>query len=376
MATHYDVIIIGAGPAGTTCARLLARANAKVLLIDKALFPRDKPCGDYISARLSTKLQQLDLLPSLKGVSPCYLGDLLFTHPTSGSFNLCRPPLEGFVCKRFDFDSLLFEAARKEVDVLEGVAVKKILFDGGRAVGVQADAKTFYATVIVGADGANGICAKALGVETFDENHNAVALRAYYTNVKDLTDSIELHFLDEVQPGYFWIFPLNKQTGEANVGLGMLSRNVRNSNVHLKDLLPRITQEHPQFKDRFTEASPLSPIKGWSLPFGSKKRPVVFNGALLIGDAAGLIDPMSGEGIENGVRSAECAALAIQKALAANDLSFLKSYQKELESLLRAELRRSYWIQKACRSPTMLKMFFHLLKRSSAGRKILVNKFF
>lgn len=378
----YDVIVVGAGPAGSICARSLGQANLRVLLIDKAHFPRDKICGDFISARLCDRLIQSGLHDLLKKAPHALIDDLLFSHPTAGSFYtkdaLNRESTSGFVCKREDLDAILFKEAKKYADVLEGVKIKGLLIEEGQVVGVRSDEKTFRAKIVVGADGANGVIAKALGVNTFDEEHNAVAIRSYYSNIKGMTSSVELHFLDEVQPGYFWIFPVDHAAGEANVGLGILSRNVRNNNVQLKQLLNRIIKEHPQFRERFADASCLAPTKGWSLPFGSKKRPLAFNGALLIGDAAGLIDPMSGEGIENAFRSAECASSVIQKAIAANDFSqpFLMQYDEVLERMLRAELRKGFIIQKVSRNPFFLKLIFFLLKHSRAGRRIIANKFF
>lgn len=380
MANEYDVIIVGGGPAGSICAHILGQSQVKVLLIEKGQFPRDKTCGDFISARLSDHMKRLGVCNAVKMTPHAMSDDLLFSHPAVGSFlikdSLKRICSTGFVCKREHLDQALFEKAKKSVDILEGTKVKGLLFDNDKVVGVATESQKFYAKIVVGADGANGVIAKALGVETLDENHNAVAIRSYYSNVKGLTNSVELHFIDEVQPGYFWIFPTGP--GEANVGLGVLSRNVRYRNLQLKQLLEKIIKEHPQFCERFTHSIRLAPIKGWSLPFGSKKRPISFNGALLIGDAAGLIDPMSGEGIENAFRSAECAAKTIQQALAANDfsLSSLKNYEKDLESLLRPELRRGYIIQKISRNPTCLKLIFFLLKHFPFTRKLIANKFF
>lgn len=375
---NYDIIVIGAGPSGSTCATLLARGGAKVLLLEKSLFPRDKICGDFISARLKDNLEKSNLAPLLKGTHYGAVTDLLFSHPKAGSFTLSRPPAQGFICKREAFDRLLFEQAQAKVDVLTDAPVKKLLFKGAQVVGVQTADQTFRAKIVVGADGANGITAKALGVQTFDENHNAVAIRAYYAQVEGIGQTAELHFLDEVQPGYFWIFPLNPATGEANVGLGLLSRQVRYGNVQLKTLLERIITTHPSFIHRFRRSERLSPVKGWSLPFGSKKRPVAFPGAVLLGDAAGLIDPMSGEGIENGIRSAQVVAPVLLRSLAAGDYSqeFLLQYQRDLERLLRSELRQSYWIQKLCRNQMVLRSFFWFLQRSSNAKKILVDKFF
>lgn len=384
MSDDYDVIVVGAGPAGSICARSIGQVNAKarILLIDKTQFPRDKTCGDFISARLCDNMKRLELYDAVKMAPQAVIEDLLFSHPTVGSFyvkdSLNREKSTGFVCKRENLDAVFIEEAKKYVDVLEGVKVKGLVFEDGRVVGVQSEDKTFRAKLVVGADGANGVTAKALGVSTLDENHNAVAIRSYYSNVKGMTASVELHFLDEVQPGYFWIFPVNQTTGEANVGLGVLSSHVRNCNLQLKQLMNRIIKEHPQFRERFAESHCLAPMKGWSLPFGSKKRPLAFNGAILVGDAAGLIDPMSGEGIENAFRSGECAAKIIQQALVANNFSqqFLTKYEKALEAMLRPELRKGYLIQKISRNPTFLKLIFLLLKHSRMGRRVIANKFF
>ncbi len=382
MSTDYDVIVVGAGPAGSVCARILGMSGVKVLLIDRSHFPRNKTCGDFVSARLCDKLKQLGLYNAIEKIPHAIIEDLLFSHPSVGDFcvkeSLNRQISAGFVCKREDLDAVFFNAAKDHVDVLEGVRIKKLLVENGQVTGVHSENATFRAKVVIGADGANGVTAKALGLETLDENHNAVAIRTYYKNIKNMSSSVELHFLDSVQPGYFWIFPLNHKTGEANVGLGILSRNVRNRRLQLKQLLEKIIKEHPQFRDRFADAQCLSPIQGWSLPFGSKKRSVAFAGALLIGDAAGLIDPMSGEGIENAVRSAECAANIILQALIANDFSstFLMKYEKTLERLLRPELRKGYWIQKLSRNPVLLKLLFLFLKHSRSGRRVIANKFF
>lgn len=378
----YDVIVVGAGPAGSVCAHVLGRGGARVLLLDKETFPRDKPCGDFLSTRLCQRLKKLALYEAVEKAPHGAIDDLLFSHPCVGSF-LVRESLDryvppGLVCRREHLDVVLVGEAKKYVDFREGVKVKELIREGGMVVGVKCENETFRAKVVVGADGANGFMARALGVETMDENHNAVSVRSYYTHVKGMSRCVELHFLDEVQPGYFWIFPVDHETGEANVGLGILSRNVRNRNVQLKKLLEWVVHEHPQFRDRFVDAKCIAPIKGWSLPFGSKRRQLAFAGAILTGDAGGLIDPMSGEGIENAIRSAECAAEVILKALAAGDFTqkFLQHYEERLETLLRPELRKGYLIQKVSRNPLMLKLVFLLLKHSRAGRRVIADKFF
>lgn len=378
----YDAIVVGAGPAGAVCAYILGLSGARVLLLDKEKFPRDKPCGDFVSGRLCERLKKLSLYESVANTPHCVIDDLLFSHPHVGSFlirnSLNREVNSGFVCPRQHLDAVLVGEAKKHVDFREGVKVKGLIWEGNQIVGVQSEQEAFIAKLVVGADGANGVTAKALGVATMDEDHNAVSIRSYYTQVKGMTKSVELHFLDQVQPGYFWIFPVDYAKGEANVGLGILSRNVRNQNVQLKKLLESIVQEDPQFRERFAQAKCITPVKGWPLPFGSKRRPLAFPGAILTGDAGGLIDPMSGEGIENAIRSAECAAEVVLKALAADDYSqkFLRQYETGVEKLLRSELRKGYLIQKMSRNPLILKLVFLLLKHSRTGRRVIADKFF
>ncbi|HET6567361.1 MAG TPA: NAD(P)/FAD-dependent oxidoreductase, partial [Rhodothermales bacterium] len=170
---------------------------------------------------------------------------------------------------------------------------------------------------------------------------------AYYEGVTGFNDlnNVELHFVDEAIPGYFWIFPM--ANGRANVGLGMLSHSVKKKDVKLKELL-EVCIDHPRFKERFKDARRVSQVKGWGLPLGSKPRPMAGNGWMLVGDAASLIDPFTGEGIGNAMVSGEKAALWAARAKAADDYSaaFLKGYETDVLKYLQGELRLSHAMQR------------------------------
>ena len=131
-----------------------------------------------------------------------------------------------------------------------------------------------------------------------------VALRQYFEGVVGLSDQIELHFIDEVRPGYFWIFPL--EGDRANVGIGMDHRDIKARGIDLKEALAAAVAS-TTFGARFRDARPLEAPVGWNLPVGSRRRPAHGNGFLLLGDAAGLIDPFTGEGIGNALYSARFA---------------------------------------------------------------------
>ena len=171
-------------------------------------------------------------------------------------------------------------------------------------------------------------------------------------NVTGFSDdnAVELHFYDELLPGYFWIFPL--PGNKANVGLGMLSSFVSKRKPNLKRLLKEIIETHPNVKERFKNATPLEDVKGFGLPLGSKKRRISGNRYLLLGDAAALINPLSGEGIANAIRSGRVAAEHIQRAFNEKrfDAEFNLAYDNEIYKRMWGELRLNYWIQIAMRN--------------------------
>ncbi|UCH11574.1 MAG: NAD(P)/FAD-dependent oxidoreductase [Fidelibacterota bacterium] len=197
--------------------------------------------------------------------------------------------------------------------------------------------------------------ARKTGLYHHDPRHWVVALRQYYQNVGGLTDQIELHYVDEVIPGYFWIFPL--ENGYANVGIGMLHEYIKRQNVDLKQAL-KSAIESPTFRERFTNAEPKEEPVGWNLPVGSKHRQMVGNGFMLLGDAAGLIDPFTGEGIGNALYSAKYAIEVAREALTAQDVSaaFLSRYDERLWAAIGGELKVSTQLQKIGRHRLLLNL--------------------
>ncbi|VVC02714.1 Digeranylgeranylglycerophospholipid reductase [Candidatus Burarchaeum australiense] len=208
--------------------------------------------------------------------------------------------------------------------------------------------REFRAKILVGADGAHSVIARKTGCVTEpDPRHSCAAVRAYYTGVAGPKDRIELHFIDEVLPGYFWIFPVSKT--EHNVGLGMLVKDMQGKHVNLKEVMFNAIEKNALFKPRFKNAKLSSEVRGWNLPLGSRRQKVHGNGYLLVGDAASLIDPFTGEGVGNATTSAKIASLVIEKALKLNDFSeqMLSEYADNLWAELGSELQTSYNLQRA-----------------------------
>ncbi len=354
--TDYDVIIVGGGPAGSTCASYLAKQNHKVLLVDKATFPRDKACGDGISGKSLAALQELGIDVKVEKAKHRRISGVIFSSPKG---KVVEIPVKqegkhaGYDCRRFVYDNVLFQHAKELVETIEGFSVTGVVKEGDQVVGVKGidtDTKkerTFRAKIIVGADGANSGIAKSMGLHRVDPKHHSSALRMYYKNVAGMKDMIEIHFTDSIIPGYFWIFPLEDNI--ANVGIGMIIEDMSKKHINLKDAMFDIINNNPLFKERFKNAEMVEgTLKGWNLPLGSKRRKCHGDGFLLIGDAASLIDPFTGEGIGNAMISGKLAASVINEAIIAGDYSqnTLKKYEELLSRTLDNEFKTSYRMQK------------------------------
>jgi len=355
---EYDIIIVGAGPSGSTAAMYAGRHGLKSLLLDRQEFPRDKVCGDALSGKTVNILKDLDLLDEVGELPGALIRRVIFGSPKHDMVNVdftsgaVENAPTGFVIRRQIFDNFLFRRAREAAtDVVQNFMVTDLIEEDGRVVGIRGkDRKTgeereYFGQVVLGADGFNSVVAKQTGLYDHDPEHWVVALRRYYANVGGLTDQIELHYVDEVLPGYFWIFPL--ENGYANVGIGMLHAFIKDRGVNLRDALDHAI-ESPAFKDRFEGAEPQERPTGWNLPVGSKHRKNYGNGFLLLGDAAGLIDPFTGEGIGNAMYSAKYAVETAVEAMNTGDFSegFFQRYDDRLWAEIGDELQVSHKLQR------------------------------
>src|SRR3989338_7354364 len=323
---EYDVIIVGGGPAGSSTALVVNKNGVKnVLLVDKARFPRDKICGDAFSGKSMGIARELGILYDYNGAPHEPVYGVLFSSPKGTIVDIPFPGAEdrkktkpGFCMRRINTDNVLFSNAKKKVDTIEEFTVTDLIWENDFVAGIKGKQKDgneiqIRSKLVIGADGTNSVIAQKVGQSLSPPEHQVIATRGYYHGVTGMSGNIELHFVDEVMPGYFWIFPLDN--GWANVGLGLLTSEKQKRGLDLKKTQELIIANNPLFKDRFKDAKiDELGIKVWTLPLASYHRKNHGNGWLLVGDAASLIDPFSGEGVGNAMTAGKFAGKHVARA--------------------------------------------------------------
>lgn len=380
----YDIVIVGAGPAGFACAYQLRNENIRVAIIDQATFPRDKICGDALSADVINQLYRMD--PILGEKFQSYSNKISshgvqFTAPNHHSINFdYKNPnhgnAAGYISKRIDFDHFLFQQIENQpnITVFEGEKVVDLTY---KDHGIQLITQTrrLRSQMIIGADGAHSVVNRKLGNIKIDKNHYCAGIRQYYQGVTGFQpgEHIELHFYKELLPGYFWIFPL--PDGQANIGLGMLSSEIQKKKLDLKKVLEELIRSKPDLIKRFSNAKALEKPQGFGLPIGSKKRMLSGDYFLLLGDAASLIDPFTGEGIGNAIRSGRIAADHLIKVFKNQSFEAIahKSYDDMIYEKMWKELQISRKIQLLLRYPKLFNFIINKANRNSSFRTLLTS---
>ncbi|GLY88589.1 geranylgeranyl reductase family protein [Actinoallomurus iriomotensis] len=323
-ATEADVIVVGAGPAGSATAYHLAQAGLDVLLLEKTVFPREKVCGDGLTPRATKQLLKmgvdLDAPGWIRNKGLRIIGGgvrMELPWPDLSSY-----PDYGLVRTRMDFDQILAERAvaagaklRMNTSVTE-----PILDDTGRITGVVAKTPDgevrFSAPLVVAADGNSTRLSLALGLRKRDDRPMGVAVRRYYTSPRhddDYLESwLELWDGERLLPGYGWVFGVGD--GTSNVGLGLLNTSDAFKNVDYRALLRSWLAGMPE-EWGYVEENATGPVRGAALPMGFNRTPHYTRGLLLVGDAGGMINPFNGEGIAYAMESAEMAAEVIVQAI-------------------------------------------------------------
>jgi menaquinone-9 beta-reductase len=346
-----DVIVVGAGPSGSTAAYYLAQSGLNVLLIEKSRFPRDKVCGDGLTPRAVKSLVAMGVDVSeeagwLRNKGLRVIGGgmrLELDWPELSSW-----PGYGLVRTRASLDEQLARRAQAAgAKLLEGTTVTgPVLDSSGRIVGVETtdnterargSSVTYRARVVVAADGNSSRLSVAMGLRKRDDRPMGVAVRTYYTSPRHEDDYLEswleLWDGDRLLPGYGWIFGMGD--GTSNVGLGMLNTSEAFGKTDYRELLKRWLRSMPE-EWGYVEENRTEPVRGAALPMGFNRTPPYHKGLLLAGDAAGMVNPFNGEGIPYAMESGEILARVVAQALArptrAETERVLRSYHTELQA--------------------------------------------
>ncbi|GAA1417891.1 geranylgeranyl reductase family protein [Catellatospora sp. NPDC049111] len=344
-----DVIVVGAGPGGSAAAYHLAKHGAKVLLLEKTEFPREKVCGDGLTPRAVKQLIDMgvDVSPEAgwlhnKGLRVIGGGVRLeLDWPDLASF-----PDFGLVRTRMDFDDMLAKrAVAAGADLRTGHNVTGPVLDtDGRVVGVEVRTpdgdRTLRSHLVVAADGVSGRFALALGMAKREDRPMGVAVRRYYHSPVKANDDYLESWLElrsreagaAQLPGYGWIFGLGD--GRVNVGLGVLNSSKAYQATNYRTMLTDWIGSTPE-EWGLTEENADGKILGAALPMGFNRTPHYTRGMMLVGDSGGMVNPFNGEGIAYAMESGQLAAEVLIQALArpagpARELA-LQAYPSELK---------------------------------------------
>ncbi len=348
----HDVLVVGGGPSGSSCAYWLAEAGWDVALVEKKVFPREKTCGDGLTPRSVRQIADMGIEGALAGAHR-FSG--LRTHAYGKVLDLAWPdhpsfPSYGYVITRHDLDAIVNERAVKAgATVWQGTEATEPIFEHGPAapgpgalpscVGAVVKDKSTGGTrsvrarYVVVADGANSRFGRALGTTRDRSQPMGMALRGYYSSPGHDQPFIESH-LDirdddgKVVPGYGWIFPLGD--GRVNVGVGLLSTDRRWKGVNTSTLMEHFVAGAPK-EWELSPSTCLGPPTGGKLPMGLAVGPRVGATTLVVGDAAGSINPFNGEGIAYGYETGRLAAASLGEALCGNGPEALDRYETRLE---------------------------------------------
>lgn len=414
---HFDVIVVGGGPGGSAAANYAAKGGNRVLLLEKAVYPRDKTCGDAVGGKSLKHVEELGVKPLVEMTPHNRVTGIIFSSANGQQIHCSLPEEEienkeaGYALPRKQFDYMMFQKATESVlgnggSVIQDFTVTNVNVEGAGAsqkiVGVTGiiggkrsgnESLTFTAALTVGAGGYTCPVAKTV-TETChnepmrDDLHYCGAYREYWVDVGGCEGEqipIEIHFIKEVIPGYWWVFPVGvNEEGKTvvNVGIGMVIDEMNKQSVKLKKLQKWVIEEHPVFSKRFENATMIKGSgKGHQLPFGSpRKNPPSFQprrsamaGAICVGDAASLVDPFSGEGVGNALVSAKMAITHFDKDAHSDGLptEVAEAYMKTLWAELGPELTNSLKMQKMVRKTWLMNWFIKKANKKPALKDLL-----
>jgi geranylgeranyl reductase family protein len=366
-----DVVVAGAGPSGAAAAIHLSRAGFRVILADTRVFPRDKVCGDFVSPVALRELRDLGVaeLPEyrsshrIRSAAVHVDGEHLMTSaiPKAG-----RLAAHGRVIPRKALDEWIVRRAQTSgAELREGYRVEafKALRDHIN-ISVRHNGRplTLRARVLIGADGSSSLIARLLRGRGVPDEDRIIAVRGYFEGVEGPPNRADIYFSNRIFPGYYWLFPTGRTS--ANVGVGLASGTFPPSGEHLRTVLVDLIQQDAALRERLGNARLVGDIVGWPLTTYDDTLPITGERVLLAGDAAGLINPLNGEGIQYALLSGRWAAEAVAHCAESNDFSAdaLAAYAARVSSELRYDMTVARTILQLIRNRGLNRLWLEAVK--------------
>lgn len=381
---NFDILIIGAGPSGCMCALQLAESGLSVVLTDKAKFPREKVCGDGIGNDVLKQFARLN-----SGIAERFmkLGKGVKSHGfLVSSYNSMILELDlakknddhpaGFVMERRDFDEFMLKEVKNtgNITILENTLIERLEKKDDEVIAYSGDI-AIHAKMLVGADGAYSLTARTFLDRKPDLRNYYACVRTYFDNVQGLSSRnfIEFHFVKDILPGYFWIFPLGGK--RANVGFGVIASDAKKRNLKLKEIFRDIIDKHPYLSERFQDSIQTDSLKSYGLPAASLTNSMSGDRFILTGDAAVLADPFTGEGIGNAIRSGRFAAEHLIEVFNVQNFSpeMNKKYELRLKNALQNEVKRGKLVLRLLRHPKLVDFIASRAKGNQSLKKLLTS---
>lgn len=373
METHPDVVVVGGGPAGSAAAFWLARSGRSVILVEKKAYPREKACGDGLTPRAIHQLQEMGFdfsIPQFHRIDGLrsYAGSdlsLEMMWPDHPIF----PPWGG-VIRRRDLDARVADLVRAQGAIVRDRSEATAVIEGGAIAGVSVRSgdtvEVLHPKAVVVADGSLSRFGRALGTSRRRDYPMGMALRGYFSSPRADERFLEsqLDIRDESgaqMPGYGWVFPLGD--GTVNVGVGLLSTFSRWKHVNTSRMMDTYVRTAPDYWELSQETA-LSKPMGGKLAMGLSVGPLVGPNWVVVGDAAGAINPWNGEGISYAYETGRIAARHVLDALEADDLSLLLPYPQELQDTYGLYYRMARVFVRAIGKPRVMWALTHTGLRS------------
>ncbi|MFW9961011.1 MAG: geranylgeranyl reductase family protein [Candidatus Thorarchaeota archaeon] len=359
----YDVVVIGAGPAGSTASRYLAKKGLKVCLIDKDSFPRDKPCGGGFSTSLIEEFPYLKKRTDdfLKGTAR--VGVL----HSPNRHVILRGKVDMAMALRIDFDNVLFESALEEgIDSFEGTRAKSIRFHQDYSEIMLSGGDSIKGIIVLGGDGVSSMVARESGLQKRWPTSNITACRVAEVPatgeqiLERYSEDLHYHFYASFggRPGYGWIFPKQETI---NIGLGIVGKHAQG--------LPRLFDVFVRYLKRenlLMKNANLSSAKGALVPTGGPVKKSFIDKCLIVGDAAGMVSPLTGGGIAYAMKAARYASAVLVSAFEENKLGEVKliQYEKMWQDEFGNEFKEQLLAQKLFTGP-FTDLLFEIGKRDT-----------